>query len=936
MSVQAVQGWPGPAGEVLRLDPVAVGAVGELIATAVTAACGKSWKAVKRSPEGQAVKAAADRALTGAFRDACMSEATADDVWIFAVAGIWEKAFSPNVIRVLAGCLTGAGGEAEFRAVAVQALHASGCDVAELGRTFWVEQFLCVLPRLLFKELSDAALENDSAARDLVGHLLEQRADARAAGGDEATPREFSEDMIVLLRRLDSEARIGRLPAYLPRGADVCALARTVRARRGLRSSARDMAEAAGRAYRLPVERPDEGEPIRPWPEVAKEHERLVVLADPGLGKSWLIRTETHRLCQQALSLADAGRSVTEQSIPLPMRCDQLAGTDGPSLPEVVAQNLVAQGFLPARSGAGLRGLVENGQVVLLLDALDELTSDEEYGRLKELLRSWHTQLGDRMRCVVTSRIAGYRGPPLPDAIEVELQSFTPEDVAAAVAVWRLPASAAARVVARMKDPAVAGMARVPLLLALLCSLATELPEGQQLPATRAELYERVLRWFLTRAHRAEEHPAYPEVTAAEVDGLLEILAPVAFHFATLPAGWTDLMSPAQLHHAIRLAGPAFTERNEPASDLVRELSVSVGILVPAGNPAAGRHPDYLFLHRTFAEYLVAHHLAALPTADWLQVIDQHMWLDPDWTEIIPLLGAQLGQSDARQLTGHLLSQTSDPFRHAMFTALRVIAERPDLDHFLPPEDLQRIAEEILSMIGHSGTRDTAESALAAIPRLPRPIIDRLAGRLDSHNAWRMRLAAVDALAGRDTPEVTAKLLQMLDYRDGEQRYHAACALRTMDSPVVTTGLLARLKSPESDTQISAAHALELNSAPSVTDGLLGLLCDIDPPVRDMAVELIRRRHTPYITGKLLEMLGSTEWHVRMAAAQALTLRALSGRDAPEVAKRLLEAVEDQDTDVQAAAALALIHRTGRKSPARSFSCSATMTLMSGKRLPTL
>ena len=62
---------------------------------------------------------------------------------------------------------------------------------------------------------------------------------------------------------------------------------------------------------------------------------------------------------------------------------------------------------------------------------------------------------------------------------------------------------------------------------------------------------------------------------------------------------------------------------------------------------------------------------------------------------------------------------------------------------------------------------------------------------------------------------------------------------------------------------------------------------------------------------QLLEMLGSTEWHVRMVAAQALTLQALSGRDALEVTKRLLTAVEDQDTDVQAAAALALIHRDG-------------------------
>ena len=133
---------------------------------------------------------------------------------------------------------------------------------------------------------------------------------------------------------------------------------------------------------------------------------------------------------------------------------------------------------------------MDAGGIVLLLDALDELTTDEQYGRLKELLRSWQAQVGDGARCVLTSRIAGYRGSPLSGAREVELQAFTPQDVTAAVAAWQLPAPAAARVLARVKDPAVAGMTRVPLLLALLCSLVAK-PDSQQLPATRGELYER-------------------------------------------------------------------------------------------------------------------------------------------------------------------------------------------------------------------------------------------------------------------------------------------------------------------------------------------------------------------------------------------------------------------------------------------------------------
>ena len=72
--------------------------------------------------------------------------------------------------------------------------------------------------------------------RELVDHVLRQRAEARASGVEPATPREFREDVIALLRRLDEEARTGRLPPYLPPGADVTALARTVRVRLEVRT----------------------------------------------------------------------------------------------------------------------------------------------------------------------------------------------------------------------------------------------------------------------------------------------------------------------------------------------------------------------------------------------------------------------------------------------------------------------------------------------------------------------------------------------------------------------------------------------------------------------------------------------------------------------------------------------------------------------------
>lgn len=473
------------------MDTVAIGALGDLIATAIAAAAGKSWKDIRSSAEAKTVRGLVYQSLDEAFSDAYRGPVPANDDWVTAVARIWERAFTGEVSQALIRCLASMDdeGQREFSALAGQALHDSGCDAADLNRTFWAEQFLCMLPRLLFERLKMTARDADSPVRNLVGHLLDQRAEARAASVQvmAATPRQFREDLIALLRRLSEDARTGRLPPYLPCGADVSMLTRTVRVRRGLRTSLRQEVpaeETAGSAYRLPVERAEDSEPARPWPEVAAENRRLVVLADPGLGKSWLIRTETHRLCQQALAAVERGDDV-DALIPVPVRCDQLVAGGGQTLAQAAAEYLVAQQLVPPRSRSGLQARVDAGQTVLLLDALDELTTDEQYGRLKEMLRSWQAQDHKGPRCILTSRIAGYRGSPLPDACEVELQAFTSQDVTAATTAWRLPPPVRARVLARAKDPAVAGMIRVPLLLALLCSLAAELPDGQQLPATR-------------------------------------------------------------------------------------------------------------------------------------------------------------------------------------------------------------------------------------------------------------------------------------------------------------------------------------------------------------------------------------------------------------------------------------------------------------------
>ena len=172
------------------MDPVAVGALSELIADAVVAATGRTWRSFKGNPEGHAIQAAIAAALSTALRRSVRPVGTeADDDWVAEVAGIWLPAFTPPVITELIACLADptdvpAG---HFAEVAERALKDHGCDLAELNRTFWVAEFLCILPRHFYASLRSIALR-DEKVRDLVDHLFRQRDDSRASGNDLASP----------------------------------------------------------------------------------------------------------------------------------------------------------------------------------------------------------------------------------------------------------------------------------------------------------------------------------------------------------------------------------------------------------------------------------------------------------------------------------------------------------------------------------------------------------------------------------------------------------------------------------------------------------------------------------------------------------------------------------------------------------------------------
>jgi HEAT repeat protein len=769
-----------------------------------------------------------------------------------------------------------------------------------------------------------------------------------------ATPAEFRSDLLSLLVEIDARARRWGLPAYFPQDADVLSMARQVRllgsvrrAESGQDSSDRDS------AYRLPAERGNRAEEQLEWGKAAARYKRLVVLADPGMGKSWLLRLHAHQLVTEARELLEQGPGVGDEAIiPILMRADVLAAAPGKTLADSVTEYLVDEGLLAARSAGRMRQLVNRGAVVLLVDALDEVPRRaERHGtqaplrRLEDLLRSWAEECTEPARLILSSRLAGYIGPPVPGAREVELLPFSAADAEEAMMAWALPARVTAVLRERMQDPALAAMSRVPLLLSLICSLATGAnSRSPDLPETRTELYSAVVWQFLSGAHRSAEHGA----TAAALDqaqrqSLLRSLTRVAVTFADTPAGWVDRMSHADLLRAI---GDGIPEPESSPSAVLGRLSTRTGVLVPTGNPAEAEQ-DYMFLHRSIAEYLVARHLCEMPRDERMKIVGDHMWFDPDWAEVLPLLGGLLAATrpaEAQELALHFLNQRPDPLHYSFFTWLRVIGEMPGSREILSKELAVIVSQTIYKLLRSASTRDLLVRALSRTPVWPRPVSDMLIHLVRDTNP-EVRRAAVTALTGQREREATSALIARLADPDWSVAYGAASALGDRDEPEVTAALLACLANQAAKARGAVAHALAHRATPEVTRALLKCLADEDTDIRWETVHALQHHMAPEVTTALVRYAADQDDSTRLSVVRGLAHReapeataalvfmlgddsewirtlaqgALAAQGAPEAVSALFAWVIDPDPSVRSSAVQLLAARRGSEATTALF-----------------
>src|SRR5919199_4158140 len=468
------------------------------------------------------------------------------------------------------------------------------------------------------------------------------------------------------------------------------------------------------RAYAL--KRLEESQPTQvDWKEAKKQHQRIMVLADPGMGKSTLLRREAGLTAQEEWqSLKNNTKKLEEVVFPLFLRLSDLAETAEEIIDAIPV--LIQRDYSETATQVMelLREKLKVGKCLLLLDALDEVpTEKRQRQRLFEKLNRF-AQRQPPCPIICTSRIVGYVGAFVQGTKEVEIVPFSQKQIEQYLETWftqilhhppnppyqggnksRKLASpltkggllakrhevrgvnndsgarfefrnaaeclnddtvSASSLIRELRNkPQIRGLAQNPLLLSLICSLYQE--KGLTLPARRCQVYEQAVRYMLGKWSKNRN----PELNDAWIDAKTELLEELAYQFS---CDGKEIFTLRELRHKIdkylRSENASSDFRDKNASCLITELSKQDGILQKL-------HKDgdqYLFLHRTFQEYLTACYLNQV--GDGIALAKAHFW-EYDWHETLSLLAGLM--ENPIPLLQAIIAEKDDIFKTLLLLA---------------------------------------------------------------------------------------------------------------------------------------------------------------------------------------------------------------------------------------------------------------------------
>ncbi len=428
--------------------------------------------------------------------------------------------------------------------------------------------------------------------------------------------------------------------------------------------------------------------------DLLQKHDGLVLLGDPGAGKTTFLKVLALALASgQGETLGLVGRLPI--LLPLAAYANALADRDV-SLDAFIARYYEDERKIQVPLRALLNGALAEGSALLLLDGLDEVRDVGRRHLVIDRVRDFysrHRKAGSGgNRFVLTSRIVGYREVRLAveGLVEATLVDFDDEEIEAFLGKWTAALEKAVggendvtraqaeqergELLAAVRvNPGVRSLAANPLLLTILALMKRG---GIALPDRRVELYKNYVETLLKHWNLARSLAGR---SGREVDLVetMKVLEPLALWMHEVSPG-IGLVKEGPLQRKLEslCADRGHADPARAAEGFLKDVRDHSSLLL-----SRGEH-QYGFIHLTFQEYLAAVALARKAregTGALIDVLAQQVGEAP-WHEVILLTVGHLAIIDqweqaASEVVEGLLDRAPGPAGEAVVWMGEAVAD---------------------------------------------------------------------------------------------------------------------------------------------------------------------------------------------------------------------------------------------------------------------
>lgn len=360
---------------------------------------------------------------------------------------------------------------------------------------------------------------------------------------------------------------------------------------------------------------------------IAKDKSRLMVLGQPGVGKSTFLR----KLGLEALK-GQHGQ-LQSQQIPVLIELKTFRGSNI-NLKAILTEEFDVCGF--PNAAAFTDSALKTGKLLILLDGLDEVPT-HNLNPVIDHIEAFVTQY-DQNTFVASCRTAAYHSSfrqftdvTIADFDDEQIEQFIRRWFSAAIDQKAETADRYWQLLQKSENAAAKELAQTPLLLTFLCLIYDR---EQTLPSNRSTLYGDALNILLkewSAQKRLEQDPIYKGFHPELEKELLSEIAYGSFVEDRLFFSKADITERIGTFLADTLDATRYLD----GEAVLKAIEKQQGILVERATET------YSFSHLTFQEYLTALYIVNNQRVQ--ELVSQHV-TDRRWREVFLLVAGLMGR----------------------------------------------------------------------------------------------------------------------------------------------------------------------------------------------------------------------------------------------------------------------------------------------------